>query len=363
MAKAAGLAEPEAESRERDDDVRERMTRPLLSAVQAAADRVQREFRALGGDRVRALEPLAAELKALHVALFQIHALYGGVLDPGPGVPVDAVSLLYTVADEVYDAGVRVRVECRSPGGVFHADPPAARRILKFLVDRASAVLTDRWVPVTVLVSADAVAFEIPWEEEEGNLLTLLEERAWLESEVAAQRGVFTTDGARARLEFARVPLEQDVETPESLVREVLDLRRERDTFLLQVERTSSELQVMQSESEDLRRRFNRLERTLTAAAGDLGRAFESIEALSGLLSPDEPMRNDIESAARLGGARVEELAAEVETLSASQAPVWARDGSVPEETPPDHEAWSQLRALQVERPPRFPELERDEDE
>lgn len=338
------------------------MARPLVAAVQTSVDRLQRELRALDDLNVPGLGALKAELKSLHTTLFQLHALYGGGAPYPDGVPVEALAMLYTVADEVFDRGVRVRVKCTSPGAVFYSDPPSVRRLLRFLIETAGAILTDGWVPVTVTVETDSVYFELPWEACDFSLSTEREERAWIDAEAQRQHAVFSTDGAIARLRFARVARASDLETPESLVREVLDLRRERETFIHQVERTASELQVIQNESEDLRRSFNRLERTLTTATDDLGRAFDSIGALTGLLPQSEPLRDNLESAARLGCARVEELSAEVENLSASWAPVWARDGSVPEETPPEHEAWAQLRALKADPPPNLAELDLDDE-
>ena len=106
------------------------------------------------------------------------------------------------------------------------------------------------------------------------------------------------------------------------------DLRRERDTFIHHVERATGELVAIQSETEDLRRRMARMERSMAGAVNDLHRTFGTLNALAALVKGNPALRNELLSASALGEARVDQFLDEVEAVTSAGALSLVRDGT-----------------------------------
>jgi hypothetical protein len=311
-------------------DVRAQMTRPLLSAAHGAADRIASEVRSMGGDHGHTFGPLREALRSLNTALFHLHALYGGVLAPSTAQPtsIDAVTLAWKLADEYVDGAIRLRVDCRVPSAMVLVEGARLRRVLCFVIERAAAVQTDGWVSLRVRVEAERVGMEFPWDDDPSSVAVLEEERRWVSQEAAQLGGAATFGVESVTIWLPREAALADAQAPEVLVREVLDLRRERDTFIHHVERATSELVAIQSETEDLRRRMSRMERSMAGAVNDLHRTFGSLSALGALVSGNPSLRNELLSACALGEARVDEFMDEVEAVTSAGALSLVRDGT-----------------------------------
>jgi len=311
-------------------DVRAQMTRPLLSAAHGAADRISSEVRAMGGDHGSSFGSLREAVRSLHTALFHLHALYGGVLSPSAAQPtsIDAVALAWKLADEYVDGAIRLRVDCRVPSAMVLVEGGRLRRVLCFIIERAAAVQTDGRVSLRVRIEAERVGLETPWDEDTTSLAVLEEERRWITQETAHLGGSAAFEGDAVTVWLPREAASADAQAPEVLVREVLDLRRERDTFIHHVERATSELVAIQNETDDLRRRMSRMERSMAGAVNDLHRTFESINALASMVKGNSTLRNELLAASALGEARVDQFLDEVETVTSAGALSLVRDGT-----------------------------------
>lgn len=326
------------------DDARVQMTRPLLSAAHGAADRISSELRAMGGDHNPGFGPLRDAVRSLHTALFHLHALYGGVLQRSAAQPtsIDAVALAWKLADEYSDGAVRLRVECRVPSALVLVDNGGLRRVLAFVIERAAAVQTDGRVTLGVRMEAERVGLDLPWEDDVASAAVLVEERRWITQEASQLGGSAAFGSGVLTLWLPRQLAVADAQAPEVLVREVLDLRRERDTFIHHVERTTSELAAIQSETEDLRRRMSRMERSMAGAVNDLHRTFDSISALSGMVKGNPALRSDLIAESQRGEARVDQFLDEVEAVTSAGALSLVRDGT---EDPRDEQSSASLAA------------------
>jgi hypothetical protein len=311
-------------------DVRAQMTRPLLSAAHGAADRISSEVRAMGGDHGASFGSMRDALRSLNTALFHLHALYGGVLTPAAAQPtsLDAVAFAWKLADEYVDGAVRLRVDCRVPSAMVLVEAGRLRRVLCFIIERAAAIQTDGWVSLRVRIEAERVGMEFPWDEDPSSLAVLEEERRWITQETSQLGGTATFGVESITVWLPREAALADAQAPEVLVREVLDLRRERDTFIHHVERATSELVAIQSETEDLRRRMSRMERSMAGAVNDLHRTFGTINALAALVKGNPALRNELLSASALGEARVDQFLDEVEAVTSAGALSLVRDGT-----------------------------------
>ncbi len=319
------------DSDDRDgDDARVQMTRPLLSAAHGAADRISSELRAMGGDHGPSFGALRDAVRSLHTALFHLHALYGGVLQrsAAESTSVDVVALAWKLADEYGEGPVRLRIECRAPSATVLVDGGGLRRIMAFVIERAAAVQTDGWVTLGVRIEAERVGMEFPWEDDATSAAVLAEERRWVSQEASQLGGSAVFTGDTLVVWLPRQVALADAQAPEALVREVLDLRRERDTFIHHVERTTSELAAIQSETEDLRRRMSRMERSMAGAVNDLHRTFDSIGALAGMMKGNPALRGELLAAGQMGAARVDQFMDEVEAVTSAGALSLVRDGT-----------------------------------
>jgi hypothetical protein len=306
------------------------MTRPLLSAAHGAADRISSEVRALGGDHGAPFGPLRESVRSLNTALFHLHALYGGVLSPAAAQPtsLDVVALAWKLADEYADGSVRLRVDSRVPTAMVLVEGGRLRRVLCFVIERAAAVQTDGWVALRVRIEAERVGMEFPWDDDPSSLAVLEEERRWIKQETAQLGGTASFTRDSITLWLPREAALADAQAPEVLVREVLDLRRERDTFIHHVERATSELVAIQSETEDLRRRMSRMERSMAGAVNDLNRTFATINALAAMVKGNPSLRGELLAASSLGEARVDQFIDEVEAVTSAGALSLVRDGT-----------------------------------
>lgn len=313
-----------------EPDVRAQMTRPLLSAAHGAADRIAWELRSMGGDHVPSFGPLREAVRSLNTALFHLHALYGGVLAPGAAQPasIDAVALAWKLADEYIDGAVRLRVDCRVPSAMVLVEGGRLRRVLCFVIERAAAVQTDGWVALRVRIEAERIGMEFPWDDDPSSAAVLEEERRWIAQETAHLGGTATFAPQTITVWLPRAAALADAQAPEVLVREVLDLRRERDTFIHHVERATSELVAIQGETEDLRRRMSRMERSMAGAVNDLHRTFGSLSALAAMVKGNPALRSELISATALGEARVDQFLDEVEAVTSAGALSLVRDGT-----------------------------------
>lgn len=322
------LKEPMARDRTADGSQEVPLVRPLLAAAQAASDRLASEIRAIEGAVPEpAAGALRESLRALHAALFQMHALHGGPALPTPvRARVDPLSVACEVVEEAQAEGLAVEVNARGTVGTIDVDGVELRRLLRWLVDRALSNASGA-VRVSVFAEEDSVVFELPWHDElsEG---VAAQERAWLERAVGAIAGRLGFVEGRARVLLPReatVPFDSSLE---ELAREVQDLRRERATHAHEVERTSCALHSAQLETELLRRQLSRIERSTIRAVGDLQKTFESLEAMAGLVADPDGLGRDLETVTQSGLARVMELVAEVDTAAMSAAnsmtPAWS---------------------------------------
>ena len=311
-------------------DVRAQMTRPLLSAAHGAADRISSEVRSLSGDHGPGFGPLREAVRSLNTALFHLHALYGGILSPAATQPasIDAVALAWKLADEYTDGAIRLRVDCRVPSAMVLVEGSRLRRVICFVVERAAAVHTDGWVTLRVRIEAERIGMEFPWDDDPASLAVLEEERRWVTQEVSLLGGTAAFGSETIIFWLPREAALADAQAPEALVREVLDLRRERDTFIHHVERATGELVAIQNETEDLRRRMSRMERSMAGAVNDLHRTFETINALASTVKGNPTLRNEMLSVSALGEARVDQFMDEVETVTSAGALSLVRDGT-----------------------------------
>lgn len=322
------MKEPLANERGTDEATVGSLARPLLAAAQAASDRLASEIRALEG---AVSEPAASTIResvrALHTALFQMHALHGG---PALAKPVrariDPLSIACEVTEEAQSEGLSVEVDARGTIGTIAVDGGELRRLLRWLVDRALSS-TSGTVRLGVSPEGDSVAFELPWHDELSEGLAA-QERAWLERAAGALAGRLAFVDGCVRLMLPReatVPFDSSLE---ELAREVQDLRRERQTHAHEVERTSCALHSAQLEAEALRRQLSRIERSTLRAVGDLQKTFESLEAMAGLVADPNGLGRDLEAVTQSGLARVMELVAEVDTAAmsagSSLSPAWS---------------------------------------
>ena len=311
-------------------DVRAQMTRPLLSAAHGAADRIAAELRALDGEQRAPFGGLREAVRSLNTALFHLHALYGGMLSPAATQPacVDVVALAWKLADEYVDGAVRLRVDCRVPSATVLVEAGRLRRVLSFVIERAAAVQTDGWVALRMRIEAERIGMEFPWDEAPSSLAVLEEERRWVAQETTHLGGTAAFGPESVTLWLPREAALGDAQAPAVLVREVLDLRRERDTFIHHVERTTSELVAAQGESEDLRRRMSRMERSMAGAVNDLHRTFEALHAVAAQVKGNPVLRTELLSISALGEARVDQFLDEVEAATSADALSLVRDGT-----------------------------------
>ncbi len=311
-------------------DVRAQMTRPLLSAAHGAADRISSEVRSLSGEQGPGFGPLREAVRSLNTALFHLHALYGGILSPASTQPasIDAVALAWKLADEYTDSAIRLRVDCRVPSAMVLVEGVRLRRVICFVVERAAAVHTDSCVTMRVRIEAERVGMECPWDDDSSSLAVLDEEHRWVKQELSVLGGTAVFGNETVILWLPREAAQADAQAPEALVREVLDLRRERDTFIHHVERATGELVAIQSETEDLRRRMSRMERSMAGAVNDLHRSFETINALASSVRGNPALRNEMLAICAQGEARVDQFMDEVEIVTSAGALSLVRDGT-----------------------------------
>jgi hypothetical protein len=303
--------------------------RPLLASAQAATDRLASEIRALEGALPDpSASALREGLRALHAALFQMHALHGGPVLARPArARVDPLSVVCDVVEEAQQEGLAVEVDARGTIGTIDASGPELQRLLRWLVDRATSGTSG---VVRVVVSADGptVVVALPWHDEIAEGVGA-QERDWLERAAGALSGRLDFVEGKVRLLLPReatVPFDSSLE---ELAREVQDLRRERQTRAHEVERSTCALRSAQVEAELARRQLSRIERSTLRAVGDLQKTFESLDAMSGLVADPDGLGRDLQAVSQSGLARVMELVAEVDTAAMTAAnsvtPPWSQ--------------------------------------
>lgn len=311
-----------------DDPAHHALARPLLSAAQASSDRLASELRALQGViPEHAAGTLRESLRALHSALFQLHALNGTTPQAGPPRSrVDALGLACEVVEAARAEGLSVEIDARGPTCAIEAEAGALHRLLRWLLDRAASGSTAA-VRLGLGSTKTAVSFEVPWSDELPEVVRA-QERAWLERAVGALAGRVSFEGSRVRVLLPRAATLPAESTFEELTRELRDLRHERATRAHEVERASCALHSAQREAEALRRQLTHVEQRVAAAVDDLQKTFESLEAMAKLVSEPEGFGRELESVTHSGLGRVMELSIDLDTASLSTAssvsPTWS---------------------------------------
>ena len=308
--------------------LRARMSRPLLAAAHGAADRLAAEARAMEqGGRADAMRDA---VHALRTALFHLQALFGEgeAAPPTSSATIDVVQTLWGLAEEYGDRAIRVRIDTKAASARVVVDTARLRRVLEFALGRGAALSVDDDVTVRVRIEAERVGLVFPWQEDVSSAALQQEELRWLANEVASLGGVhaFGIDGMTVWL-----PREGAVpksESPEMLAREVLDLRRERDTIIQDAERATGELVAIRGETDDLRRRISAMERSTAGAVNEFRRVFDAIVALASLVREDPQLGAALRNAAFDGAGRVDAFMEEIEEVTSIGAPSLVRDGT-----------------------------------
>ncbi|MEZ4389505.1 MAG: hypothetical protein R3A48_00305 [Polyangiales bacterium] len=303
------------------------VVRPLLGAAQAAADRLASEIRALGDSLP---EPSAGtvreSLRALHAALGRLHEVHGGSIPPTPRVRVDPLRVVCEVAEAAQFEGVEVEVEARGAAGELDVDEGELRRLLRWLVERATPS-TSGAVGVGVVGELAEVTVSLPWHDEFAEGVSA-PEHAWLERAADALGARLGFGEGRVRLILPREFAVSQGASLGDLARELDELRRERLSQAQEVERATCALHSAQLEAEAARRQLLRVERSTLRAVGDLQQTFESLEAMAGLVVESDGIGRDLQTVSQSGMARVMELVAEVDTAAMasahSVAPAWS---------------------------------------
>lgn len=301
--------------------------RPLLGAAQSAADRLASEIRALGDSLPEPVgRTMRESLRALHAALTQLDEVHGGSIRPSHSARVDPLKVMCEVAEAAHFDGVAVELDARGAFGELNVDESELRRMLRWLVDRASSNTTGT-VRVEMRGEAGEVVLCLPWHDEFAESVSA-QEQAWLERSVDALAGRLEFADGRVHVRLPRGGAAPAESSFGDLAREVNDLRRERLSHAQEVERATCALHSAQLEAEAARRQLSRIERSTLRAVADLQHTFESLEAMAGLVVESDGIGRDLQVVSQSGLARVMELVAEVDTAAMSSAnsiaPTWS---------------------------------------
>lgn len=282
----------------------------LTASAGAATDRIASAVRALAPDAApdpAALAALQTDVRTLHAAMTHLRALHGEgdlVARPAPEL-LDASTLACEVAEELLAEGLQVQVEGAREGLLFPGNAPDVRRILRWVIARATASDGAPWVRLQVTVDEGSVVFDLPWPEDDASS-TADTERDWLVHLIHEQAGSLSTRGFRARVAFPLEPSARDVlRDPDTLAREIVALREQRVVYARESSAVQSQLIAAQSELALLRAYAARLEGTLREAALDLRRNLENVTGSVAALAERDAAAVDVQSGVQTALDRV----------------------------------------------------------
>ena len=282
----------------------------LTASAGAATDRIASAARALSPDvtpEPAALAALQTDVRTLRAAMEHLRALHAEsdlVARPAPEI-LDASALAFEVSEELLAEGLHVQVESSREGLLFPGNAAAMRRILRWVIARATASDGAPWVRLQVTPDEGSVVFDLPWPEDDASA-TADTERDWLVHLIHEQAGTLSTRGFRARLAFPLESSARDVlRDPDALSREIAALREQRVTHARESAAAQAQLQAMQSELAHLRAYAARLEGTLREGALDLQRDLEALGGAAAALAERDPAASAVQSGVQTALDRV----------------------------------------------------------
>lgn len=291
----------------------------LTIAAGAATDRLAVTVRALRPDSTidgATVSALHGDVRLLHAAVEHLRALHSEgdlVARPAPEL-LDAGAIARDVAEELQAEGLHVQVEASAEGLVFPGHAPEVRRILRWMIERASSADAAPWIRVNIIASDGSVAFELPWPEDDAST-TSSAEREWLVHLIHEQAGTLSTRGFRARVAFPLEAEARDVlRDPDALAREIAALREQRSAQMRDSSAVLAQLRATQAELSVARAHATRLESTLRAAALDMQRMFEGIGGAAAALAERDAGASELQAGVQSALDRVVALLRETDT-------------------------------------------------
>jgi hypothetical protein len=285
----------------------------LTVAASAATDRLAATVRtlrpegSLDGTTVTALH---TDVRLLHAAVDHLRALHAegeAVARPAPEL-LDASLVARDVAEELQAEGLHVQIEASASGLVFPGHAPEVRRILRWMIERATAADSAPWLRLNILSDEGSVAFELPWPEDDASP-TAGAEREWLVHLIHEQAGTLTTRGFRARVSFPLETGSRDVmRDPDALAREISALREQRAAQTRESASVLAQLRATQTELSFVRAYATRLESMLRGAALDLQRNLERIGGTAAALAERDAGASEVQSGVQAALDRVSVL-------------------------------------------------------
>ncbi len=273
----------------------------LTEAASAATDRLSATVRtlrpesALDGTTVSALH---TDVRLLHAAVDHLRALHAEgdvVAKPAPEL-LDAASVARDVAEELQAEGLHVQIDASAGGLVFPGHAPDVRRILRWMIERATAADSAPWIRLNIGADEGSVAFELPWPEDDAST-TAGAEREWLVHLIHEQAGTLSTRGFRARVAFPLESPARDVmRDPDALAREIASLREQRVAQARESATVLAQLRAAQAELGFVRAYATRLESMLRAAALDLQRTLDGVGGSAAALAEHDPNASEVQS-------------------------------------------------------------------
>jgi hypothetical protein len=273
----------------------------LTVAAGAATDRLAATVRtlrpegALDGATVSALH---TDVRLLHAAVDHLRALHAEgdfVARPAPEL-LQAAAIAREVAEELQAEGLHVQVDAPSDPLVFPGHAPDVRRVLRWMIERATAADSAPWLRLTIVAGDGSVSFELPWPEDDATT-TASAEREWLVHLIHEQAGTLSTRGFKARVTFPLEAESRDVmRDPDALAREITALREQRATQVRESAAVLAQLRATQTELGFARAYASRLESTLRSAALDLQRTLEGIGGAAAALAERDPGASEVQS-------------------------------------------------------------------
>ncbi len=273
----------------------------LTEAASAATDRLAATVRtlrpegALNGSTVSALH---TDVRLLHAAVDHLRALHAEgdvVAKPAPEL-LDAASIARDIAEELQAEGLHVQIEASGAGLVFPGHAPDVRRILRWMIERATAADSAPWLRLSIAADEGSVAFELPWPEDDAST-TAGAEREWLVHLIHEQAGTLSTRGFRARVAFPLESPSRDVmRDPDALTREITALREQRAAQARESASVTAQLRAAQAELAFVRAYATRLESMLRAGALDLQRTLDGIGGSAAALAEHDPNASEVQT-------------------------------------------------------------------
>ncbi len=302
----------------------------LTVAAGSATDRLAATVRTLRPDGVvdgATVNALHSDVRMLHAAVDHLRALHAEgdlVTRPAPEL-LDASVVARDVAEELQAEGLHVQIDTAASGLVFPGHAPEVRRILRWMIERATSADAAPWIRVNIVAGEGSVGFELPWPEDDATT-TSSAEREWLVHLIHEQAGTLSTRGFRARVSFPLEAEARDVmRDPDALAREIITLREQRATQVRESSAVLAQLRTAQAELSVSRANVVRLESTLRSAALDLQRVLEGLSGAAAALAERDAGASELQSGVQAALDRVVVLLQD--TVSLSPDPVDSRVG------------------------------------